>query len=134
MTTKKNKRFFVQILVDSFPDSHFKHLRGNAQEKVSILAKNLWGMFTLKDIIKYKKDADLDKIILSLYGINSENLSVSHFAWSETVKKNFYNHPYHQGIEDMISKNGMLLQWTLNYEPSDLNSVSGEYDVFKIGV
>lgn len=98
-------RQFLQVITE-LNDSKFKRLSDvkELKEKHQILYDNLWSMFEIPKDSKQRQ------------------ISVSDFAWTESVREAFYKHPYHEKFMNN-KKNwpGMTtFMFTLNAEPADL--------------
>lgn len=103
------ERKFIKILRKLKPEK-FKTLVGSFEQKLEILYWNLWGQFGITPtyVTRYIKSG-------------KPKPSVSDYAWTDEVKKAFYDHPKHQKFWKALDKcYGMARgMWTLNSEPAD---------------
>ena len=113
------KAQFLQV-VTVLDDSKFKDLRilkpkRNIQAKKQALYDNIWSMFTIPSDAKARE------------------VSVSDFAWTSQVSKQFYDHPFHK--EFMADKNiwpgASRGFFSLQAEPADIQE-GQEYEISQL--
>ena len=85
-----------------------------SEENIVQMLRNLWSMFELKcsvdEVVKLRKS-----------GVSSFGLNVSDYAWTEKVKRDFYNHPYHRELVEALKDDGMSWGlWVISCEPCDV--------------
>lgn len=106
-------RQFLQVVTE-LNDFKFRRLSEvkNLSDKYQILYDNLWSMFNIPSDSKQRQ------------------VGVSDFAWTESVRTAFYEHPYHKKfIQNKKNWPGMsTFLFTVNSEPADLKD-SDEYEI-----
>jgi hypothetical protein len=115
VVVNKMKKYY-QLLIN-IDDSKFEQMPKKkilSEENIMQMHKNLWSMFKLKysvdEMMEFKKS-----------GVEPFGMNVSDYAWTESVKNDFYNHPYHCKLVKALKKDKGLSWglWTLNSEPCD---------------
>ena len=116
---RKNRRF--KKILRRLDDSGFQPLKGSDSKKVGQIYNNLWGMFGLTEEVRIGKIAALEARQVP----NNKWPSVSDYAWTEDVKKAFYNHPFHKRFIIKVKKmNGTTWEsFVLNAEPATYENV-----------